>query len=425
MVLPVTVDFDKHGNPVIRIRAPQKQHGNAYGPIRSAVGVQPVTAPSSRYEIGRSWGTLITNGDLDDLEEMARLTLRNCPNLTSSPSAMVQGWLSGTRANGSPGEMKSKEQIKPLASRQTAVSAPISSSTYSAPKSGSNSRPTEQSKFPGCAAVMAPSGISHGAVRTLEPCVQELGVNSLSVAAVRVPLESPLVRDLLVVSRTSEQRGPIAVGPELVVVVTADCPCDDSATASRTLESIAPARTARAVCESAPERGIHVPPTDVQLTAVRSTTESCVTACGVPVALLATSLLSPAAGQPIVSDATAASVRTLSPSPSRTARVAGDVNLERDTQLSPIETPACDLDLRSLLGGASGARTPLPRSKCKLCFRACGLSLERPTQQLPLCSSDYCRRSVIVTTPTAAVMFQRRDATVTYKYRRRLNAVAA
>ena len=226
--------------------------------------------------------------------------------------------------------MKSKEQIKPLASRQTAVSAPISSSTYSAPKSGSNSRPTEQSKFPGCAAVMAPSRISQGAVRTLEFLVQELGVNSLSVAAVRVPLESPLVRDLLVVSRTSEQRGPIAVGPELVVVVTADCPCDDSATASRTLESIAPARTARAVCESAPERGIHLPPTDVQHTAVRSTTEPS-TACGVPVALLATSLLSPAAGQPIVSDATAASVRTLSPSPSRTARVAGDVNSERDT----------------------------------------------------------------------------------------------
>lgn len=278
-----------------------------------------------------------------------------------------------------------------------------------------------------CPAVIDTAGILAVSMRTLDPCGSGHGINLSSAGAVSVPCESTSTLSCdatSVVSHTAEPCDLSVVVLESVVISEVGCPCDDHVSLLRTPEPLSLTRTTRVECEvtSATGRGIHLLPTDVQSTTVFAT-EPSMSACDAPVVLLADSEseLRLAWCEEIDIDARSqvrASLRTLSesPSPPRTAREGGDANSGRGIHLLPISKHLGNYSL----GGAAGARTPLPlQNKCHLCSRACGSSSERPTL-LPQRSSDASAISMV----SAITMFKRRDATVTYKYRRRLAAAA-
>ncbi len=277
-----------------------------------------------------------------------------------------------------------------------------------------------------CPAVIDTAGILAVSMRTLDPCGSGHGIHLSSAGAVSVPYESTpvLSRDTTPVVLCSSVPCELSVVVlESVAISETGYLSDDHVSLLRTPEPLSLARTTRDECEvtSATGRGIHLLPTDVQSTTVLST-ELSISTCDTPVVSLVVSESEPriARCEEIDIDArnqVRASLRTLSPPPPRTAREGGDVNLGRGIHLLPISK---HLGNHSL-GGAAGARTPLPRNKSNHCSRACGFSSERPTY-FPLCSSDP---SVTISVMPAVATFRRRDATVTYKYRRRPAAAAA
>ena len=346
IVRPVIVEFDRCGNPVVRVHARRKQRNCKTFGATPASDPVPVASPRSRYRIGEELEQLDWFSDrmILEMEQMAGFALRDTPYLASSPMAMVQDMLDEmSRAKGSSG---GSTHTKPMVSPQptTLGSSQTKTTTSSTPISGSRNRQMETSKSVNVphSSVASATVSADVTVGTSSPFEHQCRRGYVPALYCDVIFDSPEVIDATVNSVASV-RTPDPCGLEHGINLSSagelsDGPPGSPEVIDATVNSVALVRTPD-LCglghdihlSSAGEASESTSARDTTLVVSR-TSERCVLSVVMPTSIVISEL-----GYPCDDPVSLLRTPSLSPPLTRTARVECGVGTGRGIDLPPID----------------------------------------------------------------------------------------